>query len=124
MPATPDILIVDDSPDWTEVMSLALREEGFRVATASSGLEALTFLKRNRAPLCVLLDFRMPGLDGLELAVALRAKYQDDVVLIGVSGAQDIESERVRNFVDAVDHVLWKPMDWDRLMSILGREPR
>jgi len=65
------ILIVDDEPDFLEVMRARLEANDYEVTTASNGDEALKFIK-NSKPDAVLLDILMPGIDGLEVLRRIR----------------------------------------------------
>src|SRR5687767_15980220 len=69
-PATPvgdrqDVLVVDDDQDLRDSMAELVREAGYRVAVAADGREALALLERGPLPTLVLLDIRMPVMDGL-----------------------------------------------------------
>ena len=59
------ILVVDDEPDSVELLEEFLTSKGYEVATASDGEEALRKVKEER-PHLVLLDVRMPGMNGLD----------------------------------------------------------
>lgn len=61
------VLIVDDDEDVREMVELTLTLEGFDTETASDGIDALDRLRTGRAPSLVLLDLRMPRMNGLEL---------------------------------------------------------
>ncbi len=65
------ILIVDDEPDFLEVMSTRLEANDYDVTTAANGEEALSYVKNNK-PDAVLLDILMPGMDGLEVLKGIR----------------------------------------------------
>jgi DNA-binding NtrC family response regulator len=69
------ILIVDDEPDFLEVMRTRLEASDYEVTTAANGEEALGYIK-NSKPDAVLLDVLMPGVDGLE--VLRRIRKMDD----------------------------------------------
>ena len=66
------ILIVDDDPRITDLLRRVLAYEGYSVASAASGSEALN-RSLERPPDLVVLDIMLPGLDGLEVAQRLRA---------------------------------------------------
>ena len=111
------VLVVDDAPDVAEAMSLALSVRGYSVRSACDGDEALDLVEQS-PPHCVILDVRMPRLDGYAVARELRARYGDDIVLIGISGVTPDDPAVVATF-DIVDHYLRKPVDFDELDKIL-----
>jgi len=65
IPSDPLVLIVDDYPDALEVTALALHHAGFRVETASDGIEAIQQAVR-LSPDVIVMDLSMPGVDGWE----------------------------------------------------------
>lgn len=67
----PLILVVEDHDDLRHVMSEMMQAEGYRVATAANGEEALSAIREHR-PALVLLDIHMPGMDGFEVLESLR----------------------------------------------------
>ena len=60
------MLVVDDSDDVRALIAVALRRRGFAVAEAPGAREALAWLEANAAPSLIILDMRMPGMDGRE----------------------------------------------------------
>lgn len=96
-----------------------MRDRGYVVATASDGAAALALVDTFE-PHCVLLDVRMPGVDGLELARQVRARHED-VVLIAMSGF-GVEDSRVAATFDLVDHYFEKPLNLNAIAKVL--EPR
>ena len=60
------VLVVDDDSAIRDSLSELLQDEGFQVATAENGQQALQFLRANNAPCLVLLDLMMPVMDGFE----------------------------------------------------------
>lgn len=60
------IMVVDDDPDFADVLKMALEEEGYEVVTAVSGQAALDLLRGGLSPEVILLDIRMPVMDGFE----------------------------------------------------------
>lgn len=65
------ILVVDDEPDFLEVITVRLEENDYEVITASNGNDAFKKVKEDK-PDAVLLDILMPGIDGLELLRMIR----------------------------------------------------
>lgn len=72
---TPHILIVDDLPDHLAFAGTILRQQGYRVHVAASGVAALTFLEHHHPDL-IVLDVHMEGMDGLELCRRIKADEQ------------------------------------------------
>ena len=60
----PSILLVDDDPNFTELLSRFLQEQGYNLYTAANGWEALLVLDQQAIDL-ILLDVMMPGMDGI-----------------------------------------------------------
>jgi CheY-like chemotaxis protein len=81
----PLVLVVDDDPDILEAICEILAGEGYRVARARHGVEALAAMDRER-PALVLLDLMMPVMDGLAFSEALRGRERDrDVPIVIIS---------------------------------------
>jgi two-component system response regulator MprA len=101
----PNILIVDDDPKLTEMLRRTLSYEGYRVATAADGLEALAKAQTQRADL-VVLDWLMPSLDGVEVARRLRAAGTTPILMLT---AKDAVEDRVEGLDAGADDYLVKP---------------
>jgi CheY-like chemotaxis protein len=112
------VVVVDDVADAAESLAEVLRHEGYDVRTADDGVHALEVIARH-LPMCVLMDVAMPRMDGFELAGRLRTLYGSDIVLIAVTGWGDADS-RLSSRFDLFDHCLGKPIEPDKLRSILG----
>ncbi len=114
MTASPDpparrILVVDDDHDSREVLSIVLGHEGYLVVTAASGEEALASVSRERPDL-VLLDGKMPGMDGYEVAARLKGDPATvSVPIIMVTGMTDDASTMRGLSAGAVD-IIAKPI--------------
>lgn len=99
------ILAVDDDPKILKILQHTLTKEGFEVATAASGEEALQKVRQTPYDL-VILDIMMPGMDGFETYQKL--KEQRDVPVIILSARSD-EVDRVVGFRMGVDDYQTKP---------------
>jgi len=108
------ILIVDDDPRITDLLRRVLAYEGYSVASAASGNEAL-----NRAlehpPDLIVLDIMLPGLDGLEVAQRLRTA--GDTVPILMLTARDAVADRVKGLETGADDYLVKPFAPEELVA-------
>ena len=86
---SPTILVVDDTPDMLELVSMQLRLVGYEVFEATNGREAVEVARKTR-PALILLDIHMPVLDGLSAARLLRAAVGlGDVVIVAFSAFGD-----------------------------------
>ena len=116
-PKTSRLVIVDDYADAAHTLAEFLAADGHEVVVAHDSAQALEIVARD-LPLCVLTDINMPGVDGLELARQLRARYGSELVLIAVTAYADVDdfvSARYQDF----DHCLCKPLNLEALRSIL-----
>ena len=82
------VLVVDDEPNIVELLTVSLKFQGFEVATATSGLQALEVAPEFK-PDAFILDVMMPGMDGFELLPKLRALGFEGPVLCLTVGADD-----------------------------------
>jgi DNA-binding response OmpR family regulator len=106
------ILVVDDEAPVREVLAEYFATEGYAVEAATSGLEALNAVRGGRADL-VLLDVRMPGLDGVQVLRRIR-ELTDSVPVIMVTANEDVTLARETLMLGAFDYVA-KPFDFDYL---------
>jgi CheY-like chemotaxis protein len=113
---TYQILVVDDDEIILAAVSGILAQEGFHVDTATNGSEALECVERTH-PDVVLLDMRMPVLDGWAFARALRER-DIDLKIVVMTAAQD-----ARRWADEIGAraYLAKPFDLDDLIAIVER---
>ena len=109
------ILVVDDEPDVVQVVSGRLAREGYEVATAFDGEEALAkFAQFN--PDLVLLDLIMPKLNGFDVLKQIREKYTDrwrPVIII--SAKAELDTLR-KSYAMEADHYLTKPCAIDVIL--------
>jgi CheY-like chemotaxis protein len=113
------ILVVDDNKDSAESMSMLLQCDGHAIDTAYCGETALS-LARTVRPDVVLLDIGMPGMLGYEVARRLRGIAEAaNAMLIAVTG-YGRESDVAKALAAGFDHHLVKPVDFDKLRSLLA----
>jgi PAS domain S-box-containing protein len=111
------ILLVDDRPENLRALEVVLEPLGYPVETATSGGEALRLLLEREFAL-ILLDVRMPGLDGLETARLIKGRERTrDIPIVFLTAARDEVGDMIRGYgVGAIDYVL-KPFDAELLRS-------
>jgi two-component system KDP operon response regulator KdpE len=113
MSTRPLVLVADDEPRITKLVSLALGEEGFRVITASGGEEALRKAEEYR-PDVVLLDIVMPDLDGIEVMRQLRTSRPVPVILLTAKGST---ADKAKGLDLGADDYVAKPFHPDELAA-------
>lgn len=109
-----DILVIDDDPAILATVADILSDEGYSVRTAGNGAEGLEAVEQQR-PTMILLDMRMPVLDGWGVARALRERGLA-VPLVVMTAAQD--ARRWGQEVGAA-HTLAKPFDLVDLLTVV-----
>ena len=114
----PLVLLVDDEVPFVETMTKRLIKRDLNVNTAFSGKEALEVLDKNRNTDVVILDVKMPGMDGIETLGEIKKAYPlTEVVML--TGHGTIESAIDGMKMGAYDYLL-KPCDIDQLMRKVG----
>jgi DNA-binding NtrC family response regulator len=112
------VLLVDDDSHFRRSLAIGLEVMGYRVCEAGSGMEALEFLRENQIKdekvSGVVLDARMPGLDGFLLADQIVTMYPSLRVVILSAHSYSVRSD---NYT-----VLTKPIDLKRLIKVLDRD--
>ena len=117
-PQMPLILVVDDSITVRRVTQRLLQREGYRVAMAADGLQALERLQEER-PAVVLSDIEMPRMDGFDLARNIRADARLSNLPIIMITSRIAEKHREHAKELGVDHYLGKPYSEDELMRLV-----
>jgi two-component system OmpR family response regulator len=113
-PVGPRILVVDDEPAIRELVTTVLRYEGFEVATAENGRDALAAVEATR-PHLVVLDVMLPDLDGFAVQQRLSASGQRTPVLFLT--ARDTVEDKVRGLTLGGDDYLTKPFSLGELVA-------
>ena len=115
--ATDPILIVDDNATNREVLSALLQRQGLACDVAADGCHALERMEQNDYSV-VLLDLRMPRLDGIETAERIRHDRSESVPIIGLTAGMG-HGEEERFLQAGADQVLLKPVDKQELLATL-----
>lgn len=104
------VLIVDDEKDFVEMFSLRLKAQGEKVSTAYSGLEALKALEHMAIDV-VILDIRMPGMDGMDTLKQIKTVHPNvEVILLTGHGSTQTAVEGMK--LGAFDYLM-KPADFE-----------
>ena len=111
------VVVADDNPAMTSVLSLALRMWGFDVVVAHDGPAAIDSI-RKELPAVALIDIGLPGLNGLEVARVVRATGAAPRLLVALSGYGE-EQDRLRSREAGFDRHLVKPVDPEVLRQIM-----
>ncbi len=110
------VLTVDDETSLTELLSMALRYEGWEVSTAASGLAAVKTAREVR-PDAIVLDMMLPDFDGLEVMRRIRTE-QPDVPVIFLT-ARDALDDRIGGLTAGGDDYVTKPFSLEELVARL-----
>jgi len=111
------ILVVDDTPENLDYMIHALRKAGLETAVADNGPEALALIDAGAKFDLILLDIRMPEMDGYETLRHLRRRGVSSIV-VAVTAAQDTVAARRRFINEGFDDFLAKPTPIHQLLAI------
>ena len=107
------ILIADDNPDITSILSLYAEKEGFQPVVAADGEEAVRLFNQYN-PVVVLLDVMMPKEDGYEVCRKIRAKSDVPVILVTARGE---DFEKIMGLDIGADDYVIKPFDSKELVA-------
>ncbi len=110
------MLVAEDDAKLSEVLVRGLRDEGYSVDVASRGDEALDMLLLHPYAAAVV-DWRMPGLDGIEVVKALRKQARPTPVLMLT--ARDTPADRIHGLDAGCDDYLVKPFDFQEMLARL-----
>jgi two-component system, OmpR family, phosphate regulon response regulator PhoB len=113
---SPTILLVEDEPAQREILSYNLTAEGYRVATAADGDEALVQVDE-AAPDLILLDWMLPGVSGIEICRRLKLRSETRAIPIIMISARSEEVDRVRGLETGADDYVSKPYSVIELLA-------
>ena len=114
IPAKAKILIIDDEKDIGWLFSKILTEEGYQVLIALDGQTGISIIKKEKPDL-VILDLKLPGMDGIEILREIR-RFDKDLCVIILTGYKDVKSAVEAMKLGAYDY-LAKPVDIEKLKT-------
>ena len=112
---TTNIMLVDDEEPFVETMTKRLTKKGLNVVGAYSGHEALSKLESNKLVDVVILDVKMPGMDGIEALQEIKKRFPL-IEVIMLTGHATVESAIDGMKLGAYDYLM-KPCDIDQLLA-------
>jgi DNA-binding response OmpR family regulator len=107
------VLLVEDDPAMVSLVSLGLRYEGFQVLTAGNGLEGMRLFESERPDL-LIVDWMMPGMDGISLCRRVRSQSETPIIMIT---ARDAVQDRIEGLDTGADDYIIKPFNVDELLA-------
>ena len=113
--AIANVLLVDDEVPFVEAMTRRLNKRNVNIATAFSGSEALDVLSEDSSIEVVVLDVKMPGMDGIETLAEIRKKFPLQEVIM-LTGHATVETGIEGMKLGAFDYLM-KPCDMDTLIE-------
>jgi len=114
--SNPRVLVVDDEPNITELLAMALRYEGWDVKTAANGMSAVRGA-REFGPDAVVLDMMLPDMDGLEVLRKMRENDERTPVLFLT--ARDAVEDRIAGLTAGGDDYVTKPFSLEEVVARL-----
>jgi CheY-like chemotaxis protein len=109
------VLVVDDDQDLLSLVAFVLESEGFHVETASDGRQALDAVAKH-LPNLILLDMKMPVMDGWEFAKQFHSKYDSQAPIVVLTAYEDAK-KRAQEI--GANGWVGKPFDLDALVNIV-----
>jgi DNA-binding response OmpR family regulator len=115
------VVVVEDDPLQAESLAFILRQEGYVVELASTGIEALAVARSQPAPDTVLLDVALPDLSGVEVARRLRAGSNVPIIMLT---ARRSEIDKITGLDAGADDYVTKPFSHGELLARIRAQIR
>ncbi|MBN1193231.1 MAG: response regulator [Coriobacteriia bacterium] len=112
---SPVVLVTDDDKNIVDLLSRTLKKRGYAVMAAYDGREAMAAIERTR-PDAILLDLRMPVMDGYDVLEALKADPKTADIPVVIMSAYQIDQERA-NILSLASQLVGKPFDAEELVT-------
>lgn len=113
-----NVLLVDDEVGFVETITKRLTKRELKIASAFSGEDALKYLEKDDTIEVVILDVKMPGMDGIETLKHIKATYPLTEVIM-LTGHATVENGIEGMKMGAFDYLM-KPCDMEQLVSKVG----
>ena len=113
---TAKILVIEDEAPIVTLLSYNLEAEGYEVATATTGDEAMVVVKEEHPDL-IILDWMMPGLSGIEICRQIRAGAETRALPVIMLTARGEEADRLRGLATGADDYMVKPFSVAELLA-------
>ena len=107
------VLVVEDDAELREMMAQRLHLAGFAPVTASNGHEALQLLRMGFPAKLILLDLKLPKVDGLEVLKRIRSDERTKSVPVVILTSSNEERDRIASYELGVNSYVVKPVDFD-----------
>ena len=112
-----NVLVVEDEPLSRLAIERALQKRGYDVSVCSDGSQAWSVLQKDDAPELVILDWMMPGLDGIELCRRVRELRGASSPYIILLTSRDHTTDIIRGVQAGADDYITKPFDHEDLLT-------
>lgn len=106
-------MIVDDEEEILELMEVYMRNDGYKVFKATNGAEALKIIDREKIHV-VILDIMMPGIDGLQVCIEIRKKYNIPIIMLS---AKSQDMDKINGLAMGSDDYMVKPFNPMELLA-------
>ena len=113
------ILIVDDDETSRMLLTKFINKQALEILTATNGFEAIETFRNNPGISIILMDIKMPGIDGFE--ATRRIRLLDDRVIIIAQTAYALMGDRQRVIESGCNDYITKPVRRDDLISVIGK---
>jgi len=111
------VLIAEDDPIFRRILESWFKRWDYRVTAVENGLDAWEILQRDDAPQLAILDWMMPGMDGIELCRKIRRRDQGSYLYALLLTAKDNKQDVIAGLEAGADDYLTKPFDVDELRA-------
>lgn len=118
------VLIADDNPMWTRLLEVNLKRWKFEPTICTNGDEVLEQMQRSDAPRLVIIDWEMPGVDGVEVCRRIKSSESLPYTYVVLLSSRDAKEDILTGLRAGADEYLTKPVDLQILQSRLAAAHR